>query len=84
MRTGSFFLALIVACLVLPVAIVVVVAVARLLAGMGDIDGARALDRIALAGGMAWGILLICLILAQAIASLRLPEDDARERRRDD
>jgi hypothetical protein len=54
-------LVLIMAACVLPVAIVVVVAVGRLLAAMDDAAGARALDGVALALGILWIVDLVCL-----------------------
>jgi len=62
----------------LPIGILVVLAAARLLAGMSDLDGARVLDRVALGGGILWVILLICLVLAQGIQAIRYPNDDPR------
>jgi hypothetical protein len=59
---------------VLPVAITIVVGVARLLTAMGDEAGALALDRTALALGILWVIGLVCLLLALAIHILGPPE----------
>ena len=61
-----------VAC-VLPLAIVVVVAVARLLDAMQDAAAATVLDRVALAIGILWAIDLLCLLLAIGINALGPP-----------
>jgi hypothetical protein len=55
---------------VLPVAIVILLAVARLLSAMKDTDAAAVLDRVALAVGILWTIDLVCLLVAQGINSL--------------
>jgi hypothetical protein len=60
----------------LPVALCVVLGVAALLAQMGDAAGGAVLYRIALAGGILWGIDLIFLVLALAIGSLRGPDEE--------
>jgi hypothetical protein len=70
-------MALVTAACVLPVAIVVVVAVGRLLGAMQDAAGAAALDRIALALGIVWVIDLVCLVLAQSINSLGPPDSES-------
>jgi hypothetical protein len=62
---------------VLPMAIVVVVAVARLLAAMQDAAGAAVLDRVALALGILWAVNLISLLIALALVQL-MPPDDRR------
>ncbi len=58
---------------VLPLALVVVLAVARLLTAMQDAAAAAVLDRIALAAGIVWAIDLLCLLLALGINSLGPP-----------
>lgn len=58
---------------ILPLAIVVLVGVARLLAAMDDAAAAVVLDRIALAAGIVWAIDLLCLILALGIEALGPP-----------
>ncbi len=60
--------------LVMPVAIVVLLAVARLLAAMQDAAAAAVLDRIALAAGVLWAIDLVCLLLALGINALGPPD----------
>lgn len=55
---------------VLPVAILVLLAAARLLGAMQDAAAAGVLDRIALAVGVVWAIDLVCLLLALAINAL--------------
>lgn len=61
-----------VAC-VLPLAIVVVLGVARLLDAMQDAAAATVLDRIALSIGILWGIDLLCLLLAIGVNALGPP-----------
>ena len=61
---------------VLPVAIVVLLAAARLLGAMQDEAAATVLDRVALAIGVVWAIDLLCLVLALGINSLGPPPDD--------
>jgi hypothetical protein len=56
--------------MVLPVAIVVVLAAARLLGAMQDDAAAAVLDRIALGAGVLWAIALVALLLALAIHAL--------------
>jgi uncharacterized membrane protein YhaH (DUF805 family) len=58
---------------VLPIAIAVLLAVARLLGAMEDTAAAAVLDRVALAAGIVWAIDLVCLLLAQGINSLGSP-----------
>jgi hypothetical protein len=69
-------LSLIVVAVLLPITLCVVSGVAALLNQMGDAAGGAVLHRIALAGGILWGIDLICLILALAIRSLRGPDEE--------
>ncbi len=59
---------------VLPIALVVVLGVARLLTAMQDATAAVVLDRIALATGIVWAIDLLCLLLALGINALGPPE----------
>jgi hypothetical protein len=61
-----------VAC-VLPLAIVVLVGAARLLAAMQDAAAANVLDRVALAIAILWAVDLLCLLLALAINALGPP-----------
>jgi hypothetical protein len=72
---------LVVAALVLPIAVAVVLGVARLLGAMQDAAGAGALDRIALGLGILWGVDLICLLTVQGINSLTADRDDELPRR---
>jgi hypothetical protein len=69
-------LILITAACIFPVAIVIVVAVGRLLGAMQDTAGAAVLDRLALALGMAWALNLVCLLLVQGINGLGKPPSD--------
>jgi purine-cytosine permease-like protein len=59
----------------LPIALVIVLGVARLLATMQDATGAAVLDRIALGLGVVWGIDLVVLLLALGIKSLETTAD---------
>lgn len=68
---------LLVVSLVLPIAVCLVIGVASLLGTLGDLAGQAALNRIALAGGILWILALVCLVLAQAVASLDDPDDGA-------
>jgi hypothetical protein len=61
---------LLVAAILLPIAICVVAGVAALLGGMGDASGAGALRWIALAGGILWGVDLVCLVVLLAISAI--------------
>lgn len=62
-----------------PVPIAVLVALGRLLAGLGDLAGARMVDSVALAVGVLWAIGLICLVLALAGTALFPPDDDGSQ-----
>ena len=70
-----FVFVLIATAILLPITICVVFGVAALLDAMGDSMGGVVLYRIALGCGILWGIDLICLVLAQAISSLKGPEE---------
>jgi len=63
-------LLLIAAGVVLPIVITVLAALAALLAGMGDAVGGLVLRYAAVACGIAWAVVLICLLLIQALNSL--------------
>jgi hypothetical protein len=73
-------LALVVAALVLPIGITLILGLAALLGAMGDAAGKAVLARVALAGGIVWGIDLVCLLLVQAVASLGEPEQEEESR----
>lgn len=64
---------LVTAACVFPVAIAILMAVARLLGAMQDEAAATVLDRVALAIGILWAIDLVCLLVAQGINSLGPP-----------
>lgn len=66
---------LVAAGVVLPVAIAVVLGVARLLGAMQDTSAATVLERLALALGIVWSVDLVCLILAQGINALGPPDE---------
>jgi hypothetical protein len=70
---------LLIAALVLPVAIVIVVAAARLLTAMQDDAGALALERVGLALGIVWAIVLVCLVLVMGLAAVLPPSGRDRE-----
>ena len=73
--SSMVLLALIVAGLVLPMTICVVLALASLLAAMGDAVGATVLRYVALAGGIVWIVVLVGLIFVQAIHALDRSDD---------
>lgn len=54
----------------LPIALVIVLGVARLLGTMQDASGAAVLERIALGLGIVWGINLVVLLLALGIRAI--------------
>ena len=66
-------LTLIAIAILLPICICVVLGVAVLLVGMGDLAGGWVLKRIALAGGIIWAIDLIALLLLLALEILAGP-----------
>jgi hypothetical protein len=70
---------LLVAALSLPIAITVLAGVARLLSAMGDAAGAAVVDRLALAGGIVWIVLLVCLVLMLGILALARPQEPPEE-----
>ena len=66
---------LVAAAVVLPIAVAVILGVARLLGGMGDDGGRQALDRVALVCGILWALDLVTLVTVQGINSLLPPSD---------
>jgi hypothetical protein len=58
-----------------PVPLAVLVALGRLLAAVDDAAGARAVDAVALAVGVAWMVGLIGLVLGLAAYTLFPPDD---------
>jgi hypothetical protein len=65
--------------LFLPIAIVLVLTVARLLAALEDASGAVALERLGLLLGIAWALAIVSLVILLAIRSLlqeERPSDD--------
>ncbi len=68
---------------VLPIAICVLLALGRLLEGMGDATGRRVLDCVSLGAGVLWAVDLVSLVLIQAVNSLvdsaRPPEESKKE-----
>lgn len=68
---------LLLAALALPMVCTVLVGLGRLLAAMGDAAGASAVDRLALAAGVLWVLVLVALVLLLAAArSGELPPTD--------
>jgi hypothetical protein len=78
-----FIFWLLVGTLFLPIAIVLILTVARLLAALEDPSGAVALERVGLALGITWALAIVALVILLAIRSLladeRPPEDIERE-----
>ena len=68
------------AALVLPIALVVVIAAGELLVGMGDPGGSRVLSRVALGLGLVWAIDLVCLVTVLGIRALALGDEPPAER----
>jgi hypothetical protein len=60
--------------LFLPIAIVLLLGLARLMAATGDADGARLLDRAGLVAGILWALTLIGLPITLALKTLVLDE----------
>ena len=63
----------------LPVVVCVLVALARLLGGLGDTTGAIVIDRLALAVGFAWVVSLIFLVICQGLEALNRDEPPDEE-----
>ena len=76
--SSKALLALMVAGLVLPISICIVLALASLLAAMNDDVGGQVLRYVALAGGVAWIVVLVGLIFVQAIHALGGSDDADR------
>jgi len=76
--SAKAMLALVAAGVVLPIVIAVLLGLDALLAGMGDADGGSVLGYVALAGGITWIIVLVCLLLAQGLNALD-DRDDSDE-----
>lgn len=70
---------LLLAAVALPIVCTVFVALGRLLAAMGDTAGATAVDRLALAAGVLWVLVLIALVLLLAAARAFEPPTSADE-----
>jgi hypothetical protein len=75
MMLRRFGFSMLVGAVLLPIAIVLVLGVGELLAGMGDDAGGQALRRIALGLGILWAFDLTCLLLATSLKSLDLNPD---------
>ncbi len=63
-------LILLIATIVLPIIVAILSGTAWLFASLGDATAASFLGRTALAGGLAWIIVMICLLLVLAWNSL--------------
>lgn len=70
MISSSTILRLLAGVVLTPIAIVLVLGVAHLLSSMQDAAGAVFLGRLALALGIGWAFLGICLLLALAANSV--------------
>jgi hypothetical protein len=70
--------ALLVAGLLLPVAICIVMALSALLEAMKDGAGSSVLHYVALAGGVAWVVDLVAIVLVQAIGTLGGADEEER------
>jgi hypothetical protein len=70
---------LVLGALVLPITISVMVGVGRLLAAMGDPAGAAVLEYLALACGIVWVVLLVCLVVALGIVAVGRQEEPPEE-----
>jgi len=70
---------LLLAAVALPIVCMVLVGLGRLLAAMGDATGATLVDRLALAAGVAWVLVLIALVLLLAAARAFEPPASADE-----
>jgi hypothetical protein len=72
-------LLLVAGALFVPMAIVLVLAVATLLGAMQDAAGQFALKRVALGLGMLWALDLIALVVVMAIDALSDDRDDEKD-----
>lgn len=70
---------LVTATLALPVVISVLAGTARLLAAMGDAAGGAVLDRVVLAAGLLWVVLLVTLVMVLGILALVGPREPPEE-----
>jgi hypothetical protein len=70
---------LVIGALALPVVISVLLGVGRLLGAMGDAAGAVVLDYVALAGGIVWVVLLVCLVVVLGIIALGRHQEPPEE-----
>ena len=77
--SAAAVLGLIAGALVLPIVISVVLAVAALLGAMGDAGGGLVLRYVALALGIGWSVVLVCLVVAGGLNSLADNPDENGE-----
>ena len=85
MRTGlrRTVLLLLAGALFLPVAIVIILTMGRLLLALEDAAGAAVLKRIALAVGVVWVLVLVCLPIVLAVRTLTADDRSDGEEVRD-
>ncbi len=65
---------LVLVAIIAPMVVLVLLGIGRLLAGMGDTTGAVWLERLALSGGIGWGIDLVLLLVALGVNATVRPE----------
>jgi hypothetical protein len=63
-------IAFVLVAIIVPMVVLLLIGVAKLLAVMGDSLGAVCLDRLALAGGVLWGIDLLLLLVALSVNAI--------------
>ena len=73
--SSKAILALVAGGAVLPIVLAVVLAVASLLSAMGDAGGGLVLRYVALALGIAWAVVLVCLLLVEGLRALDDTDD---------
>ncbi len=65
--------------LFLPIAIVLIVTTGRLLAALGDANGAVTFDRLALVVGIVWVLFFVGLAVVSALAALERNAPEEKE-----
>jgi len=66
---------LLAATLFLPIAELVLLGLAKLLGALGDAAGEAVVNRVCLAGGVAWTLALVALVIALALEALAPPKE---------